>query len=239
VQESIKFIDSAKVEAESAENGIGIVRLMGRYCGYIATYASLASRDVNICLIPECYFQLYGKDGVYERIILRAKERGHCVVVVAEGAEDGLIEEDKKLMRESLGIKSDRFDDSGNIKNVDLAKFMVSDLGKYGKQHHNMNLTIKYLNPTYAIRTTPSNGSETDLCHRLAHTAVHCVQAGYTDFSVGQVRNYPVMIPLTLLINQSTRMLKRQDHEWQRLIASTGQPNFLDKQNMIKYLAKE
>ena len=133
VQESIKFIDSAKVEAESAENGIGIVRLMGRYCGYIATYASLASRDVNICLIPECYFQLYGKDGVYERIILRAKDRGHCVVVVAEGAEDGLIEEDKKLMRESLGIKSDRFDDSGNIKNVDLAKFMVSDLGKYGK----------------------------------------------------------------------------------------------------------
>lgn len=144
------------------------------------------------------------------------------MVVVAEGAEDGLIEEDKKLMREALGIKADRFDDSGNLKNVDLAKFMVSDLGKYGKQHHNMNLTIKYLNPTYAIRTTPANGGDTDLCHRLAHTAIHCVQAGYTDFSVGQVRNYPVMIPLTLLINQSTRQLKRQDHEWQRLIASTG-----------------
>lgn len=69
VQESIKYIDSARTEAISAENGIGIVRLMGRYCGYIAVNASLASRDVNICLIPEVYFQLYGPHGVYERII--------------------------------------------------------------------------------------------------------------------------------------------------------------------------
>ena len=69
VQESIKFINSAETEAESAENGIGIVRLMGRYCGFIAVAASLASRNVNICLIPENYFQLYGENGVYERII--------------------------------------------------------------------------------------------------------------------------------------------------------------------------
>jgi 6-phosphofructokinase 1 len=71
---------------------------MGRYCGYIAVCASLASRDVNICLIPEVYFQLYGNEGVYERIIERARHRGHCVVVVAEGAEDGLIEEEKEIM---------------------------------------------------------------------------------------------------------------------------------------------
>lgn len=187
------------IEAKSAENGIGIVRLMGRYCGQIAVHACLASRDVNICLIPEVFFQLYGEFGVYERIIQRAKERGHCVVVVAEGAEDGLIDEDRQHMRAQLGIKNDRFDDSGNIKNVDLAKFMVSDLAKYGKAKHNMSLTIKYLNPTYAIRTTPANGGDIDLCHRLAHTAVHSIQAGYTDFSIGLVRSYPVMIPINLL----------------------------------------
>ena len=100
VAESIKFIDSAEIESTSAENGIGIVRLMGRYCGYIAVQATLASRDVNICLIPEVYFQLYGAEGVYERIIARAKKRGHCVVVVAEGAEDGMIDEEKELMRQ-------------------------------------------------------------------------------------------------------------------------------------------
>ena len=126
-------------------------------------------------------------------------------MVVAEGAEDGLIEEDKMTMRKAMGIEGDRFDDSGNLKNVDRAKFMVSDLAKYGKDHHDMKLTIKYLNPTYAIRTAPANGGDADLCHRLAHTAVHCVQSGYTDFSIGLVRTYPVMIPLNLLIEQSTR----------------------------------
>ena len=239
VQESIKFINSAETEAESAENGIGIVRLMGRYCGFIAVAASLASRNVNICLIPETYFQLYGENGVYERIIERAKVRGHCLIVIAEGAEDGLIDSDKKIMRESLGIKENRFDESGNVKNVDLAKFMVADLAKYGKDRHGMNLTIKYLNPTYAIRTTPANASDADLCHRLAHTAVHSVQAGYTDFSIGMVRNYPALIPVELLINQGQRQLKRRDPEWQRLIQSTGQPNFLNKSNMLDYLAKE
>ena len=120
--------------------------------------------------------------------------------MIAEGAEDGLIDEDKKIMRDSLGIKENRFDESGNVKNVDLAKFMVSDLAKYGKEKHGMALTIKYLNPTYAIRTTPANASDSDLCHRLAQTAVHSVQAGYTDFSIGMVRNYPALIPIDLLI---------------------------------------
>mmetsp|Transcript_1083 Transcript_1083/g.1998 ORF Transcript_1083/g.1998 Transcript_1083/m.1998 type:complete len:87 (-) Transcript_1083:247-507(-) len=86
---------------------------------------------------------------------------------------------------------------------------MVSDLNSYAKEKHGVNLTIKYLNPTYAIRTAPANGGDTDFCHRLAHCAVHCVQSGYTDFSVGQVRNYPVMIPLKVLIGQSSRQLKR------------------------------
>jgi 6-phosphofructokinase 1 len=74
-----------------------------------------------------------------------------------------------------MGITSTKRDESGNVKN----------LTQYGKQKYGMNLTIKYLNPTYAIRTTPANGADTDLCHRLAHVAVHCVMGGYTDFSVG------------------------------------------------------
>jgi 6-phosphofructokinase 1 len=161
------------------------------------------------------------------------------VVVVAEGAEEGLIEEERKMMMEKLGVTEVRKDESGNTKNIDISKFMVTDLAQYSKEKHGVSLTIKYLNPTYAIRTTSANAADTDLCHRLSHVAVHCVQSGYTDFSVGLVRNYPVMIPIDILIKQSTRMLKRKDHEWQRLIQMTGQPNFLSKENMVKYLAKE
>lgn len=103
-EEAEPFIDAAHVEAESAENGVGIVKLMGRYCGYIATASSLASRDVNVCVIPEVHYQLEGDYGVYDWIVERAVRRGHCVVVVAEGAEEGLIEEERLKVREELGI---------------------------------------------------------------------------------------------------------------------------------------
>ena len=105
------------VESEAAEFGIGIVKLMGRYCGFIAVASSLASRDVNICLIPEVHFQLEGADGVYEAIIERAKVKGHCVIVIAEGAEDGMIPEERERMREKLGAKVVK-DESGNIKSL-------------------------------------------------------------------------------------------------------------------------
>ena len=93
---------------------------MGRYCGYIAVASALASRDVNICLIPEVHFQLEGSEGVYEAIVERAKVKGHCVIVIAEGAEDGLIPEERERMREKLGYKKDDVikDESGNIKNL-------------------------------------------------------------------------------------------------------------------------
>jgi len=97
------------------------------------------------------------------------------VVVIAEGAEEGLIDEERQMMRAAMGVKEDKKDESGNVKSVDLAQFMVSDLAKYAKENHSMSLSIKYLNPTYAIRTVPANGADSDLCHRLAHTAVHSI----------------------------------------------------------------
>lgn len=133
---------------------------MGRHCGYIAVNAALASRDVNVCLIPEVYFQLYGKEGVYEWVIKRATERGHCVIVIAEGAEEGLIDGERTKMRKEMGVEKDKHDASGNKKNVDLAAYLVKDLAKYAMKEHQKKLTIKYLNPTYAIRTAPANGAD-------------------------------------------------------------------------------
>ena len=98
-EEAVKFIDAANVEAEAAENGIGIVKVMGRYCGFIAVASSLASRDVNIVIIPEVHFQLLGPQGLYENIIERLKIKGHIVIVIAEGAFDGLVDEEKSTIR--------------------------------------------------------------------------------------------------------------------------------------------
>ena len=117
---AVSFIDSANVESEAAEYGVGIVKLMGRYCGFIAVASSLASRDVNICLIPEVHFQLEGEHGVYEAIIERCKVKGHCVIVIAEGAVDGLIESEKAIMYDKMGIRMEDMvkDESGNVKSI-------------------------------------------------------------------------------------------------------------------------
>ncbi|KAH0680097.1 hypothetical protein KY284_021182 [Solanum tuberosum] len=86
VEEAQRTISAAHVEASSFENGIGVVKLMRRNSGFIAMYASLASRDVDCCLIPESHYYLEGRGGVFEYIEQRLKENGHTVIVVAEGA---------------------------------------------------------------------------------------------------------------------------------------------------------
>jgi len=117
------------VEAEAAEYGIGIVRMPGRNCGFFPVSSSLASRDVNICLIPELTFQIYGAHGVYEAIIERAKVKGHCIIVVSDGAYRGLIKSDQTQVSERApkAVKNDPADETS----IDLALFMKSDLGKY------------------------------------------------------------------------------------------------------------
>jgi 6-phosphofructokinase 1 len=108
VEQAVKVIECANVEANSAINGIGIVKLFGRSCGFISLYAALASRDVNICLIPESEFELYGEKGLLDFVITRVKERGHCLIVVAEGCGSAI----KDLDIGDTGI----LDKSGNKK---------------------------------------------------------------------------------------------------------------------------
>lgn len=223
-QESIAFIDAANIEAEAAEYGIGIVRMPGRKCGTFPVNSSLASRDVNICLIPELQFQIYGQHGVYEAIIERAKIKGHCIIVVSEGAFHGLVESDKAQVRDRdpNAKKNDLTPDS-----IDLAQFMRSDLGKYAEENHKIKLTVKYLDPRQVVRASPANSTDTDLCHKIAYVTAHSVMDGFTDYAACQVREEMVMIPLDVVVSQGIRRMKRKDNDWQRLVMSTGQSNFL------------
>lgn len=114
-------ISAAHVEAESAVNGIGLVKLMGRSTGHIALHATLSSRDVDCCLIPENDFFLEGKGGLFEFLDQRLKQNGHAVVVIAEGAGQGLMprtdaEEEK--------------DESGNPVFLDVGTWLKSELNK-------------------------------------------------------------------------------------------------------------
>ncbi|XP_072998827.1 ATP-dependent 6-phosphofructokinase 3-like [Typha latifolia] len=223
VEEAQRAINAAHVEAESVENGIGIVKLMGRYSGFIAMYATLASRDVDCCLIPESPFYLEGKGGLFEFVEKRLKENGHMVIVVAEGAGQELIAESMRSM--------DHKDPSGNKLLLDVGLWLSEKIKGHFAKLQKMPMNLKYIDPTYMIRAVPSNASDNVYCTLLAHSAVHGAMAGYTGFTVGPVNGRHAYIPF-YRITEKQRKVVITDRMWARLLSSTNQPSFLSHKDV-------
>ncbi|VAH63582.1 unnamed protein product [Triticum turgidum subsp. durum] len=223
VEEAQRAIDAAHVEASSAENGIGLVKLMGRYSGFIAMYATLASRDVDCCLIPESPFFLEGEGGLFEYIERRLKENNHMVIVVAEGAGQDLI-------AKSIPV-ADQLDASGNKLLLDVGLWLTHKIKDHCKSKK-MEMTIKYIDPTYMIRAIPSNASDNVYCTLLAHSAIHGAMAGYS-FTVGMVNGRHAYIPFHR-VTSTRNKVKITDRMWARLLSSTNQPSFLSKEDIME-----
>ncbi|CAM0882806.1 unnamed protein product [Alopecurus aequalis] len=221
VEEAQRAINAAHVEASSAENGIGLVKLMGRYSGLIAMYATLSSRDVDCCLIPESPFYLEGEGGLFEYIERRLKENNHMVIVVAEGAGQDLI-------AKSIPV-ADQLDASGNKLLLDVGLWLTHKIKDYCK-NKKMEMTIKYIDPTYMIRAIPSNASDNVYCTLLAHSAIHGAMAGYS-FTVGMVNGRHAYIPFHR-VTSTRNKVKITDRMWARLLSSTNQPSFLSEDDI-------
>ena len=84
------------------------------------------------------------------------------MVVVAEGAEEGLVNQNEFI------TKDPRKDDSGNLIYDDIGKYLKLNIVKYAKEKYNMIINLKYIDPTYAIRSCPSVATDTTLCAKLA-----------------------------------------------------------------------
>ncbi|PPD86741.1 hypothetical protein GOBAR_DD16318 [Gossypium barbadense] len=242
VEEAQRAIKAAHVESESMGNGIGLVKLMGRYCGFIAMYATLASRDVDCCLIPESPFYLEGKGGLYEYIGKRLKQNGHMVIVIAEGAGQELL---------SKSLQSvDQQDASGNKLLQDVGLWISHKIKEHFAKKR-MPINLKYIDPTYMIRAIPSIASDNVYCTLLAHGAVHGAMAGYTGFTVGPVNGRHAYIPfnatdtnhsnLTVDYKRNAlRIIEKQnkvvitDRMWARLLSSTNQPSFLKPRDIAE-----
>ncbi|WOK96980.1 ATP-dependent 6-phosphofructokinase 6 isoform X1 [Canna indica] len=222
VEEAQRAINAAHVEAESAENGIGVVKLMGRYSGFIAMYATLASRDVDCCLIPESPFHLEGKGRLLEFIEKRLKENGHMVIVVAEGAGQDLIAESMRSMNQQ--------DASGNKLLLDVGLWLSQKIKDHFARSKKMPINLKYIDPTYMIRAVPSNASDNVYSTLLAHSAVHGAMAGYTGFTVGSVNGRHSYIPFHRITEKQNKVVIT-DRMWARLLSSTNQPSFLSQKD--------
>nr|GLL20629.1 ATP-dependent 6-phosphofructokinase 6-like [Ipomoea trifida] len=232
VEEAQRAISAAHVEATSTENGIGLVKFMGRYSGFIAMYATLASRDVDCCLIPESPFYLEGPGGLFEYIEKTLKEHEHMVIVVAEGAG-------QELLSESLLLSSaNQKDASGNKVLEDVGLWLSQKIKDHFSKQKKMPINLKYIDPTYMIRAIPSNASDNVYCTLLAQSAVHGAMAGYTGFTVGSVNGRHAYIPYNR-ITEGQNHVVITDRMWARLLCSTNQPSFLRTRDVIELKQEE
>lgn len=210
VSEAVKVINCAHVEAKGAPNGIGIVRLMGRDSGFIAAYAALASSEANFVLIPEVPLVLDGPGGFLEALRERIVSRGHALIVVAEGAGQTLFE--KEAGRDA----------SGNKLHNDIGLYLRSRISEYMKEHK-IETTIKYIDPSYIIRSIPANAYDNSYCSHLAHNAVHAGMAGKTGMLVAMCHRVHVNLPLALIANKRKKVNVTSEL-WRGVLECTGQP---------------
>ena len=208
--EAVQAVKCAYIEATGAVNGVGVVKLMGRDSGFIACFAALAGSNVDFVLIPEVPFSLEGPRGLLEALRYRLAKRGAAVIVVSEGAGQDLME------------ATGSTDASGNQRYGDVGLFLKDKINGFFKERR-MEINLKYIDPSYIVRSVPANAQDNVYCSRLAQGAVHAAIAGKTDMLVGRWHGSFVHLPLDLVTNGRRKVDPRQEL-WHSVLESTGQP---------------
>jgi 6-phosphofructokinase 1 len=211
VEEGRKAIQGAHSEARGAWNGVGLVKLMGRHAGFIAAHASLANADVNFCLVPEVPFDLEGENGFLSSLRRRLEEKHHAVVVVAEGAGQDLI-----------GKAGTEYDASGNVKLGDIGVFLRDEIRRHFSEL-STPVDVKYIDPSYIIRSLPANSVDSEFCLMLGQDAVHAGMAGRTDMVVAFWNRHFTHVPIPLSV-AARKQLDPDGAIWQGVLKATGQP---------------
>ncbi len=192
---------------------------MGRHSGFIAAHATLASGDVNYCLVPEVPFALHGEEGLLRQLEHRLKASRHAVVVVAEGAGQGLI-----------GGEDVGRDLSGNRKLKNVGRFLLHEIRQHFADLDPAGwpgaVTVKYIDPSYIIRSKPANSHDSSFCLMLGQHAVHAGMAGRTNVMIGFWNHHFTHVPLGLVAGRR-KQLDPSGEIWQRVLEATGQPELI------------
>ncbi len=200
----------AHSEAEGARNGIGLVKLMGRDSGFISGYAVLADTQVNFCLVPEVPFTL---DGLLRALTQRLEKRGHAVIVVSEGAGQDLM------------MATGERDASGNVRYSDIGIFLRDRIRDHFSEK-GANINLKYIDPSYTIRSLPANARDAAFCLLLGHNAVHAGMSGRTDMVVSVWNGEFTHVPIPVAVS-ARKKIDPDGPLWSSVLAATGQPRDL------------
>jgi 6-phosphofructokinase 1 len=211
LEKAEEVLRGAHVEARGAPNGIGLVKLMGRNAGFIAAGAALASQDANFVLIPEVPFRIEGPGGFLQVLERRILAKGHALVVVAEGAGQDLLSETGP-QRDASGNKL--HEDIGlYLRERILAHFMKRDIP----------VNLKYMDPSYIIRSVPANASDRILSDQMARMAVHAGMAGKTEVLIGSWSQELIHVPIRTAVARNQQVDTKSDL-WTAVMRATGQP---------------
>jgi 6-phosphofructokinase 1 len=213
VSEAVAAVTGAHVEAHDAINGVAVVKLMGRESGFIAAATALGTSDVNYVLVPEVPFDLDGERGLLTHLKKRLSERNHAVIVAAEGAGQDLIPDTNQI------------DASGNKKLGDIGLFLKDTIKRYFKGE-GIEINLKYIDPSYLIRSTKANPNDSIFCTRLGTDAVHAAMAGKTDLVVSLIHDRYVHVPIDLVVSRRNR-IDPESSLWRNVIEATGQPGLM------------
>ncbi|MBW1970882.1 MAG: ATP-dependent 6-phosphofructokinase [Deltaproteobacteria bacterium] len=207
VSASRTAVYSAHTEAIGARNGVGLVKLMGRDSGFIAAYATLANNDVNFCLVPEVRFTL---EVFLDALKDRLERRGHAVIVAGEGAGQDLME------------KRQERDASGNIRFGDIGIFITDQIKNYFNEA-GIEVNLKYIDPSYTIRSMPANPKDSAFCLLLGHNAVHAAMTGRTNMLVGNWKGAFTHVPIEHAVSKR-KQINPIGRFWSNVLSCTGQP---------------
>jgi 6-phosphofructokinase 1 len=208
-------VTAAHTEAEAAINGVGLVKLMGRDSGFIAANAGIASSDANFVLVPEVPFELEGEQGLFASLKRRLADRGHAVIVVAEGAG-----------QELMAPAAAAFDQSGNKLHQDIGLYLKERINAFFKTR-GLEINLKYIDPGYIIRAAPANASDAIFCAALGHHAVHAALSGRTDMVVGSWNGVFTHVPIPLAV-QGRKKIEPDGEIWRTVLETTGQSSLVN-----------
>ena len=210
VAQAAEVIRNAHVEAKGTPHGVGLVKLMGRDSGFIAAAATIANPVVNFCLVPEVKFEFGGPSGLLAALERRfAAGKSHAVIVVAEGAGQELLE------------GAEERDASGNVLKKDIGEFLKRKITDHFKGK-GLDSSVKYIDPSYMVRSCPARGTDAIRCYELARAAVHAAMAGRTDCVVGSVGDSCSLVPIALATIERQK-LDTDSQAWRSVLDATGQ----------------
>ena len=210
VSKAVESVAGANVEAKDAYNGIGLVKLMGRESGFIAAHTALAMSVVNFVLIPEIPFDLEGPDGFLANLKKRIEEKHRAVIIVAEGAGQELLE----ALNET--------DQSGNKKLANIGRFLKEKIVDFFDEE-GIEVHLKYIDPSYLIRSTPADPNDSIYCLRLGNHAVHAAMAGKTKTLISMVNDKFVLVPMELAVSRRN-FVDPEGSLWRDVLQTTRMP---------------